>query len=228
MLGRASDAGRIIPAYAGSTAPLHDVLQLHHGSSPHTRGARSSPPRKAVGDRIIPAYAGSTSATALRRVGQADHPRIRGEHRGFREACGASFGSSPHTRGARRHARLPARESGIIPAYAGSTSSGRSGWSSGGDHPRIRGEHERGDLTAGQGAGSSPHTRGARTPRSTATPSTRIIPAYAGSTTPPGLRARVLRDHPRIRGEHAGELAGRVGGLGSSPHTRGARGRTCR
>ena len=70
----------IIPAYAGSTtatsmtasaSPDHPRIRGEHetapndyatsvGSSPHTRGARSSPPRKAVRGRIIPAYAGST------------------------------------------------------------------------------------------------------------------------------------------------------------------------
>ena len=50
--------------------------------------------------------------------------------------------------------------------------------------------------------GSSPHTRGAL----------------------PGLKAarETLTDHPRIRGEHAGEVRVVVAVEGSSPHTRGA------
>ena len=135
-----------------------------------------------------------------------DHPRIRGEHEGAR---------------ARELLRV-----GIIPAYAGSTSSrcvrpgfflGSSPHTRGAqsldgmelrremDHPRIRGEHGRrecgsvrrvGIIPAYAGStreglqgesglmGSSPHTRGALT----------------GATR----RACIGRDHPRIRGEHAG------------------------
>ena len=133
----------IIPAYAGSTSHAACVTSPVLGSSPHTRGAprganlRQSaardhprirgehcrPPvtsRPPVG--IIPAYAGSTdyslgmddedlgssphtrgahSGCRRRRYSRRDHPRIRGEH-GW---------------------ALPSRErqTGIIPAYAGST-----------------------------------------------------------------------------------------------------------
>ena len=73
--------------------------------------------------------------------------------------------------------------SGIIPAYAGST--------------RLRSTALRVVV------GSSPHTRGARTPSARAP--TRI------------------RDHPRIRGEHPSHAAmDSTSSLGSSPHTRGA------
>ena len=70
------------------------------------------------------------------------------------------------------------------------------------DHPRIRGEHPIG-LVPGDGVvGSSPHTRGARArPLGPPAPG-RIIPAYAGSTTP--------EDPEPIKPP------------GSSPHTRGA------
>ena len=113
-------------------------------------------------------------------------------------------GSSPHTRGAREGLRQRRQDSGIIPAYAGSTlhhheiiscSRGSSPHTRGArrgsnrppryrlDHPRIRGEHPVADVD----------------PESL----TRIIPAYAGSTS---MRPRLKR----ARG-------------GSSPHTRGAR-----
>ena len=74
--------GRIIPAYAGSTAfrapPVrvgpdhprlrgeHGIIDLtgrhHHGSSPPTRGALQNGPKRIHQRRIIPAYAGSTQA----------------------------------------------------------------------------------------------------------------------------------------------------------------------
>ena len=175
----------IIPAYAGSTPRVYPDERTATGSSPHTRGALQ-PHRTA-------------------RAVTGDHPRIRGEHRppgprgtvhvGIIPAyagstiCGPlarhfARGSSPHTRGAslrrahwtqarRDHPRIrgehleePVRDvvsQGIIPAYAGSTK-----------------------LLASSvydGAGSSPHTRGAR------------IFEFR--------HHKCGWDHPRIRGEHS-------------------------
>ena len=146
-----------------------------------------------------------------------DHPRIRGEH--------LRAGSLLHI------------IQGIIPAYAGSTTTSHSSgsWPEGssphtrgarwtargrrpppGDHPRIRGEHDWPCLVRDQELG--------------------IIPAYAGSTphhtihcessegSSPHTRGALrrtpcasssARDHPRIRGEHerlhgAGEPLGGI------------------
>ena len=92
-------------------------------------------------------------------------------------------GSSPHTRGAPPGRLSPARIPRIIPAYAGSTGTGRTLFCGGTDHPRIRGEHIAAAILSEARAGSSPHTRGAhRQDRgSRAVPG--IIPAYAGSTS---------------------------------------------
>ena len=49
-----------------------------------------------------------------------------------------------------------------------------------------------------------------------------IIPACAGSTRPLPSWQRLLRDHPRMRGEHYASVADRYSSLGSSPHARGA------
>ena len=71
--------------------------------------------------------------------------------------------------------------------------------------------------------GSSPHTRGARpAPRHRRRPAG-IIPAYAGSTGRRRSCESRRRDHPRIRGEHDGDLSRISHVAGSSPHTRGAR-----
>ena len=112
------------------------------------------------------------------------------------------MGSSPHTRGAPGEFLEFPLGFRIIPAYAGSTASYASRHLTDGDHPRIRGEHSE--------VFSSPRRVG------------RIIPAYAGSTRLRGTPWRWTRDHPRIRGEHRQGDAGRAGGGGSSPHTRGA------
>ena len=233
----------IIPAYAGSTqAPAriphlvqdHPRIRGEHvpavlpcccgaGSSPHTRGAHVGDAGMIAIVGIIPAYAGSTSRRYSPAAAARDHPRIRGEHR---------MAETPH--------QAPPR---IIPAYAGSTTLVVSRDHLMPDHPRIRGEHcvckkedfgpivdhprirgEHIDLRAAEDTskGSSPHTRGARTPKNSSAPPGRIIPAYAGSTGAPLCRGPGRRDHPRIRGEHALALRDQVRAGGSSPHTRGA------
>ena len=151
-----------------------------------------------------------------------DHPRIRGEHHRPGQGPRPQEGSSPHTRGARGRRQGSGAHPGIIPAYAGSTrgGSGRAGRRR--DHPRIRGEHAVPTFTGGTGRGSSPHTRGALHPSRRHRPRSRIIPAYAGSTSPPEPRPGPPPDHPRIRGEHQTRQWQNGRTLGSSPHTRGA------
>ena len=152
---------RIIPAYAGSTAPAPEMTALIPGSSPHTRGAPHARRRHAPARRIIPAYAGSTWALRSAPILMTDHPRIRGEHHGIPAGEAARPGSSPHTRGARAG---PGRGCGarrIIPAYAGSTTLPSTVTCMLTDHPRIRGEHKPGKSDDAFDAGSSPHTRGA-------------------------------------------------------------------
>ena len=242
ILSPAHGVGRIIPAYAGSTAgyPLcrlpswdHPRIRGEHkhfsrklkarvGSSPHTRGALVEALLSVELSRIIPAYAGSTMGAA---PWERDDP-----------------GSSPHTRGALECRTEAIDNSRIIPAYAGSTTSSRRPAAGRGDHPRIRGEHGTvlGDVRPRDG--SSPHTRGAQRRICAPVGAVRIIPAYAGSTrrhhamsgavwiipayagstrgrwTSAGLRA----DHPRIRGEHRHGTGPSSPSPGSSPHTRGA------
>ena len=153
---------------------------------------------------------------------RGDHPRIRGEHPSPRLSSHGSSGSSPHTRGAQGFRQAHGTPRRIIPAYAGSTRSVSYPTGAGEDHPRIRGEHRLAEGEALCRQGSSPHTRGAPLFRQASDSKLRIIPAYAGSTTPAPSSPNSARDHPRIRGEHrVGDLiGGEVGG--SSPHTRGA------
>ena len=190
------------PRIRGEHSPPVGLSSRPHGSSPHTRGALARLRRVLEIQGIIPAYAGSTQMTA--------------------HNSGAAAGSSPHTRGA--HRRRPARRhgDGIIPAYAGSTGE-RSGFRpTPRDHPRIRGEHLDRGRALRREVGSSPHTRGAPSPTPTRHATTRIIPAYAGSTRTPHCTAVHGPDHPRIRGEHSFRTSTDTPGAGSSPHTRGA------
>ena len=235
-------AGGIIPAYAGSTLfedefvedeGDHPRIRGEHagrpkpprasdGSSPHTRGARGRVHRHRRPVRIIPAYAGSTQPFGKEEYRSRDHPRIRGEHHLGASMCTSASGSSPHTRGARNELEANVNKTGIIPAYAGSTSARSEPSFSTKDHPRIRGEHPEGGGRPAISGGSSPHTRGA--PHGLGSPrgARRIIPAYAGSTLSALVLSSRATDHPRIRGEHEdGAIHGAVK-AGSSPHTRGA------
>ena len=257
----------IIPAYAGNTVLNASGLPCCEGSSPHTRGTRlrSRATHRRSWDHprirgehlhhlrhlrekggIIPAYAGNTVTKVCLAL--------------------TTLGSSPHTRGTPGSRTSRGWFAWIIPAYAGNTiplanvatpkygssphTRGTPGCRDGngglyGDHPRIRGEHQRRPTHVHQPLG--------------------IIPAYAGNTelrhagqlapwgssphtrgTPIcGLRiSTICRDHPRIRGEHntnannsaqntgiipayAGNTCSRCcvywSRSGSSPHTRGTR-----
>ena len=221
---------RIIPAYAGSTRrpPRGASRTPDH---PRIRGEHLLTAKK-LNDtlRIIPAYAGSTQWRRKHCREGWDHPRIRGEHIAAAILSEARAGSSPHTRGARRMGLGRRQARRIIPAYAGSTFSSVVASSSPADHPRIRGEHRILGKEHYCYGGSSPHTRGAQRRRSDGGILRRIIPAYAGSTTPPTRSRSRPADHPRIRGEHVTSRKSKPAGAGSSPHTRGAprrRGTAC-
>ena len=232
----------IIPAYAGSTRARHRrcaaardhprIRGEHHmrvghlpsttGSSPHTRGAPRASSTRGRQGRIIPAYAGSTTQQQTVRLDIPDHPRIRGEHISCSRFVPAIMGSSPHTRGALDLMTHFTYWKRIIPAYAGSTKPSLPASVVQPDHPRIRGEHEADNIGATAKQGSSPHTRGAHSCHIPSVFPPRIIPAYAGSTAFLMRISIELKDHPRIRGEHA--LCSGISGqaTGSSPHTRGA------
>ena len=192
----------IIPACAGSTSTL-SVLRLarrdhprmcgeHHitsimvqrnwGSSPHVRGARGCAAHVRTLTGIIPACAGSTFYGHVRQHRRRDHPRMCGEHGEVFNSQRIDRGSSPHVRGARSHSMFTARQHGIIPACAGSTSAGLNHAGGTRDHPRMCGEHARRSLQHGPGKGSSPHVRGALSGRIVFTDCWGIIPACAGST----------------------------------------------
>ena len=214
----------IIPAYAGSTrgllvcvAPSQDHPRVcgehsrmetssrsRSGSSPRMRGARFAGRSDHIAARIIPAYAGSTRHRRDQQQYVKDHPRVCGEHAPSIHSRLNQWGSSPRMRGARRAPRFCVVRIGIIPAYAGSTSSisARSGgagiipayagsthwaaWHSTlfGDHPRVCGEHTRSAHMSTSVTGSSPRMRGARPLARTRRRGQGIIPAYAGSTPP--------------------------------------------
>ena len=153
------------------------------GSSPHARGAPARADLVLGLSGIIPACAGSTEPPWSQPRHCRDHPRMRGEHYPAARADLVLGGSSPHARGARLCIAPRARQFGIIPACAGSTSRVSSSGLPSGDHPRMRGEHLRERDREPRRGGSSPHARGAHHHRKLGHSNHRIIPACAGSTT---------------------------------------------
>ena len=137
-----------------------------------------------------------------------------------------SRGSSPLTRGT--PGSLAGYELGrrIIPAYAGNTMSSGSSSRSCTDHPRLRGEHLVALAVGSPCEGSSPLTRGTRTPLQDANLKPGIIPAYAGNTISRPRSRRTTGDHPRLRGEHRISRPRWGFRKGSSPLTRGTRRRS--
>ena len=108
-------------------------------------------------------------------------------------------------------------------------------------HPRSRGENSIEETTGALASGSSPLTRGKRSPLPRPLRRLRLIPAHAGKTRPRFRRAPTRRAHPRSRGEnarqggpitsgpwlipaHAGKTRPILGGLftdGAHPRSRG-------
>ena len=200
--------------------------KISTGSSPHVRGALVQDFLQGLSTGIIPACAGSTVSWRIRRPPCRDHPRMCGEHNRGSSFGQSHKGSSPHVRGARQACDDALQESGIIPACAGSTTVGKTKLLFIWDHPRMCGEHELGDFAAFLDQGSSPHVRGAPTGDLLGVTIGGIIPACAGSTTPPAQDRHATRDHPRMCGEHIQRVLRRIAEQGSSPHVRGARSRS--
>ncbi len=211
----------IIPAYAGNTqsntmrgASVWDHPRVcgEHGdnneesiedlgSSPRMRGTPYRQPVLAHGAGIIPAYAGNTRLQRYQHERCRDHPRVCGEHCEGLFVASGDVGSSPRMRGAPARYCASRSNAGIIPAYAGNTSTTRARRCLPRDHPRVCGEHQSGAPIQFVGLG--------------------IIPAYAGNTSFSEFYNTVDRDHPRVCGEHL-MMSSSVSAIsGSSPRMRG-------
>ena len=152
------------------------------GSSPLTRGKHVAGVRRGAGGRLIPAHAGKTSTASRALVGVSAHPRSRGENASAASSFCSFAGSSPLTRGKRRHARAHVDQSRLIPAHAGKTSAA--------------------SLSQSQPPGSSPLTRGKHLIKKKGTTIWRLSPAHAGKTHSVTKGPRSSAAHPRSRGEN--------------------------
>ena len=195
------------------------------GSSPLTRGKLLTGESYGRAEWLIPAHAGKTARPSKRRTNGRAHPRSRGENAVFRAHDETDQGSSPLTRGKPSPGPFRGVAARLIPAHAGKTY----GWSdpamAARAHPRSRGENLLHDRVSAAGGGSSPLTRGKHLqPRDCVTVH-RLIPAHAGKTVLSPTRFGDRTAHPRSRGENIWGVGCSGSGDGSSPLTRGKRGR---
>ena len=155
--------------------------------------------------------------------GPSDHPRLRGEHKDEFSTLAADRGPPPPARGARRAVLALPAEVGTTPACAGSTWTGPATRPVTGDHPRLRGEHLLSKRRVREFSGPPPPARGAQAHLLGEAGVGGTTPACAGSTTVRFVRVAISRDHPRLRGEHHASTMARNQSKGPPPPARGAR-----
>ena len=172
----------IIPAYAGNTL-LSRRTGTRLGDHPRIRGEHAGGQAACAGvSGSSPRMRGTRRISRLIATRPRDHPRVCGEHEIAALAACPRLGSSPRMRGTPLKTFYDGRETRIIPAYAGNTSSAMLNSFSFRDHPRVCGEHQcpRGHISTSWG--SSPRMRGTPASSTGNGDGTGIIPAYAGNT----------------------------------------------
>ena len=214
---------RTHPRRCGDHSAAAIARTVPSGSSPqvrgpHWRGIFHRSPRG-----LIPAGAGTTQFHKLRVFGFRAHPRRCGDHGPLRYRNRAVPGSSPQVRGPRCPAYPQYGLDGLIPAGAGTTESVGCLMGCRGAHPRRCGDHPTQQAFPQDAPGSSPQVRGPRADSPLRGRRTGLIPAGAGTTSPPGLRTHPAWAHPRRCGDHTVAPAQLVFGAGSSPQVRGPR-----
>ena len=209
------------PRSRGENAPTTAPGGRGDGSSPLTRGKRSSSLSSARSRRLIPAHAGKTPLTLTPPTWTTAHPRSRGENWRVPLIQVATLGSSPLTRGKPRLPDNVQHSPGLIPAHAGKTQTRAAARLTRRAHPRSRGENCTRTGKASQMEGSSPLTRGKLKYVRNNERCQGLIPAHAGKTLgrcPGGTGGGA---HPRSRGENTPPGPTAEGEVGSSPLTRG-------
>ena len=213
-----------VPAHPRSRGENADSIRSIRpvgGSSPLTRGKHNSHNCRPDRHRLIPAHAGKTFDAACHVVHRAAHPRSRGENNCPTDGTSPFSGSSPLTRGKRRHRRRRPSDTRLIPAHAGKTPPRPMRSAAEQAHPRSRGENSAARSVSSVPIGSSPLTRGKRFELQESREDTGLIPAHAGKTAESARPACRAPAHPRSRGENLVLAAFRDEHDGSSPLTRG-------
>ena len=170
------------PRSRGENCSYQFSVISYPGSSPLTRGKRFHITRLVGEKRLIPAHAGKTGHVVCPAARSRAHPRSRGENHPHAPSWPRRRGSSPLTRGKRRHRHSGERRNRLIPAHAGKTLTGSSPHPSATAHPRSRGENDRLTEVKIGDTGSSPLTRGKPPLPVFDFTGVGLIPAHAGKT----------------------------------------------
>ena len=193
----------------------------HAGTSPRMRGKQRRQPRRQPRDGNIPAHAGKTNSPPSTMHRGTEHPRARGEN--ITESIGIALltGTSPRTRGKRWPRGHAGRRGGNIPAHAGKTYMTLPPRQTVPEHPRARGENLVFPHLKCGNIGTSPRTRGKRSPTHAWARCSRNIPAHAGKTIINIVTFLSKKEHPRARGENCPRMVAWRMFRGTSPRTRG-------
>ena len=130
-------------------------------------------------------------------------------------------GSSPRGRGKRDRSHLPHTSAGLIPAWAGKTGLRQRRYLGCRAHPRVGGENMVTAYNTRTRVGSSPRGRGKPVAVDGELLGQRLIPAWAGKTSPDPPWPSRLGAHPRVGGENLPKDSTVREMRGSSPRGRG-------
>ena len=159
--GKAAQGWRLIPAWAGKTAPRGGSRPAHRahprvggensfqsaraiqskGSSPRGRGKQGRCGRGPHPLGLIPAWAGKTASASPSAWTTWAHPRVGGENQATLYAPPDARGSSPRGRGKPVCEGECDGSAGLIPAWAGKTSYMPLNTTFPWAHPRVGGEN---------------------------------------------------------------------------------------
>ena len=133
---------RAHPHSRGENRRGQPPVSLSSGSSPLTRGKRRRWLRPWCRGGLIPTHAGKTPRWWTCSPSTGAHPHSRGENCAPGEGAHVPQGSSPLTRGKRRHVRRFLSAMGLIPTHAGKTYVGEDVIFAPRAHPHSRGENQ--------------------------------------------------------------------------------------
>ena len=211
------------PRVRGDDGMADYLLAGDGGTPPRARGRLEVTLEHMDGPRNTPACAGTTASAARSARSRWEHPRVRGDDNKIAVYLRWYQGTPPRARGRLRLELGHGVAERNTPACAGTTVSNRAGASGSGEHPRVRGDDQRGDLLAKVDRGTPPRARGRHNECGNARASVGNTPACAGTTGPSPSTPPRPWEHPRVRGDDKPPKPPVGWAAGTPPRARGRR-----